>query len=138
MSRYDAGFPSAPLIDRASGEATPAWRRFLEILWTRTGETSASAIGVSSGVLNAELQALLTLGRQPSVVVVPTGSPFAYVPSSSGVLIVAGGGVTAMTVRRGTGTPVAVGQFYAGHRLTSSDTLTVSYGVAPQMTWFPG
>src|SRR3954469_12594302 len=136
--RLDAGFPSTPLTDPASGEVTPAWRGLLQTLWARTGQTTAPAIGVGIGALNAELQALLALGGLPSVTLTLGASPYAYTPPSTGAVYVSGGGVTAMTVRRGTGAAWPVGQFYGGHPVTAHDVLTVSYVVAPVMVFFPG
>jgi hypothetical protein len=126
--QYDVGFPTSPCTDPATGEVTPMWRRFLQVLWQRTGETTAPAIGVSSDAINQ-------LGRKTPTVVIPTGSPFRYTPSTRGTLFVAGGGVEALTITRGT-TTAAVGGFYGGMPMSSSDTATITYLTAPQLVFF--
>jgi hypothetical protein len=43
MSAANTGFPSAPIVDPATGELTTAWRMFLLAMWSRTG----AAVGVT-------------------------------------------------------------------------------------------
>jgi hypothetical protein len=128
QSPYDVGFPTAPCTDPQTGEVTPAWRKFLQVLWARTGETTAPARGVS----------LAALGALPSVTVIPSASPFAYTAPSFGTLYVAGGGVTAMTLRRGSGVAFLVGAFYGGKRMAPDDVLTITYSTAPIINFLPG
>lgn len=135
MTQYDVGFPSSPCTDPASGEVTPAWRRFFTVLWQRTGEVRAPAIGLAIDTINTQLQTLLALGSRTPVTVTPTASPFSYTPTSRGTLFVSGGGVEAMTITRGT-TTAPVGGFYGGVSMSSSDTLTITYSAAPQLTFF--
>jgi hypothetical protein len=37
-TQFSAAFPSAPLLDDATGLLTPAWRGFFRALWARTGD----------------------------------------------------------------------------------------------------
>ncbi len=45
MSALNAGFPTGPLVNPATGEINPAWRLFLLSIYTRTG----GAVGLSTG-----------------------------------------------------------------------------------------
>ena len=44
----NAGLPSAPLIDPASGDISQPWRLFMLALQRRTGSANAPAVGVST------------------------------------------------------------------------------------------
>ena len=55
ISPLDAGVPTAPFLDRTTGDIAPSWRAFLTALWRRTG----GAVGISSdtSALEHELEA---------------------------------------------------------------------------------
>jgi hypothetical protein len=124
-SNFDTGFPAAPLTDD-TGQPTPAWRAFFRVLWARTGQVGAPAIGAAGATL------------LPSATLTPTASPYSYTAKTAGTLYVAGGGVTSMTITRGSGTAFPVGAFYGGKRLCAGDVLTVSYSHIPTLHFLPG
>lgn len=104
------------------GNISQPWYHFLVKLWVRTGSEQGDA----------------TYGDQVETVLTPTSSPYTFTPSLNGTLLVTGGGVAAMTIQRGTtGTKRNVGQFYAGHRLSANDIITISYVSLPQISFFP-
>ena len=61
MATANTGFPSAPIVDPATGELTTAWRMFLLAMWARTGSAagvvSTPGGGASPAALAAETAA---------------------------------------------------------------------------------
>jgi hypothetical protein len=66
-------------------------------------------------------------------------SPFSYSPPASGSVLVSGGTVTGMTLRRGLGLTYPVGVIAGSIRVSQYDTLTVTYTplLPPAMVFFP-
>lgn len=111
----------APFVDDDFRITIP-WHRLLAMLWRRTGNASGSVSG----------------GDQIETILTPSSSPFIFNPNISGTLLVSGGGVTSMTIKRGsTGVARTVGQYYCGHRMSSSDTITITYMALPSISFYP-
>jgi len=70
-------------------------------------------------------------------VVTVGASPFAYTPPISGAVIVSGGTITAMTLKRNFGTAYETGSVAGSFRMTAHDTIEITYSVAPTMVFFP-
>lgn len=110
------GFPSAPFLDPATGDISDVWRQFLVQVFTRLGTSQVRA----------------------PIAITPTGSPFTYAAPYDGALFAAGGGIEAMTLKRGSSAAYAVGSFYGGKPMRAGDLLTISYSAAPTLVFFPG
>lgn len=121
MATYAQGFPTAdaPLTD-ANGNLSLVWYRFFISLFARTG----GATGVTSNANSAP------------TVITPHNSPLTFNPSVAGSLIVSGGGVTAMTIHRGSQS-VAAGKFYGAIPLATTDSVVISFMNPPKLTFFP-
>lgn len=113
------GFPTAPFLDE-NGDISLVWRQWLVGLQTRT-ETLPSAGQAASAIQ-----------------LLPAASPFTYSAPFNGVLFASGGGIEAMTIRRGIGPAWKVGGFYGGVPLRRSDVLSITYLSAPTLVFFPG
>ena len=72
----------------------------------------------------------------PIVAVTPSGSPFAYIAKKPGSVSVAGGTVTAISITRN-GTAVTLGATAGLFTLSTGDTITVAYVVAPTIDFIP-
>ena len=94
------------------GTVNPLWRNFLQGVYTATNP------------------------GQPTVVQA-TGSPLVFQPKSAGTLYVIGGSVSALTIQRAD-TIVHTQAANSGFRIALGDTVTVTYSVAPTMTFMPG
>jgi hypothetical protein len=69
--------------------------------------------------------------------ITPTGSPFAYTAPANGSLIINGGTVSAITLTRPGDTAVTLGQTGGLVSVQAGDVVTVTYSVAPTMTFLP-
>ena len=76
-------------------------------------------------------------GQPPNseVTITPTASPFTYVAPARGFLIVTGGTVSVISFTRVS--TYVTGQTGGTFPLSLNDKLTVTYSVAPTMTWVP-
>jgi len=76
------------------------------------------------------------LASQPAAPfsVAPTGSPFNYTASGKGSLAVSGGTVSAITLTRG-GETVPMGNLIP---MVNNDVATITYSVAPTLSFVPG
>ena len=72
----------------------------------------------------------------PIVAVTPSGSPYTYIAAKPGSVSVAGGTVTAISITRG-GTTVTLGATAGLFSLSTGDTMTVTYAVAPTIHFIP-
>jgi len=79
---------------------------------------------------------LQQLASQPAApfTVTPTGSPFSYLASGAGSLSVSGGTVSAITLTRG-GETVPIGNLVP---MVNNDVATITYSVAPTLSFIPG
>lgn len=73
---------------------------------------------------------------QPSSAISPTGSPFSYTAPFNGSVIVSGGSVSAISIKRQTAT-IATGLTVGQFALSRLDQLIVTYGSAPTMAFLP-
>ncbi len=110
-------FPSAdsPAGEGFSAPLGNAWYYLLRTLWGRAGGSGATL---------------------PAVDVTPTGSPYQYESDISGNLVVRGGTISEISIVRGTSnviTGVTAGVF----PMMRGDTVSVTYTVAPTMTFLP-
>ena len=94
----------------SGGNVTPSWFRFF---------------------------ASLAAGSQAVSAVTVTASPFAYASPSNGSLSVSGGTVSAISLKRGN-TAVALGVAAGLLPAATGDTFTITYTVAPTVTFLPG
>ena len=74
---------------------------------------------------------------QPVSAIAPTGSPFAYVAPFAGSVAITGGSVSGVVLLR-QGTSVPTGLTTGLFPVSRGDTLTISYGSAPTLTFIPG
>jgi hypothetical protein len=79
---------------------------------------------------------LQQLASQPAApfTVTPTASPFSYLASGAGTLQITGGTVSARTLTRG-GVTVSVS---GSVPVVNNDVVTVTYSVAPTLSFIPG
>lgn len=97
----------APLVDLQTGRATRAWYLFLMGLFQPLPESS----------------------------VVATGSPFSYTTTQGGNLLVVGGTVSQITIKRD---QVYVTGLTSGFiPVSNGDVVTITYTVAPTLVFFP-
>ena len=102
--------PAQPVVGMGAN-ATPSWWAWFQRIGQQLGtQSAASGVGVGP-------------------------SPSAYTAPSNGFAIVAGGNVSAVLWSRGatSASLPAAGMFYLG----TGDVLTVTYSVAPTITWVP-
>lgn len=107
--------PSTPFVKQEDGTLTLPWFYFLQNQYKRTGGSSA--------------------GTPPTPV--PIGpSPFSYTATTTGSLIVSGGGVKRMTLTRRAVT-VLTGSFYGVFPMSAGDVASIDYVGAPTITFMP-
>lgn len=78
----------------------------------------------------------LVSNAKPSASITPSSSPSAYVASVQGHLLVVGGTVSSITLKRGRAT-IATGMTSGFIPVSSNDIVTVTYTVAPTLTFVP-
>jgi hypothetical protein len=110
--------PTAPIADK-NGVVTQVWWFFFQRLFVRTGQGTGGNFGTP-------------------LPLAPLASPFAYAPSTSGYLLVSGGGVYRMRISRQGGSPYPTGSFYGSFALQPGDEIIIEYVAAPTLTFFPG
>ena len=71
------------------------------------------------------------------VAVTPGASPFAYTAATYGNLVIQGGTVSAITLTRPGGAAVTLGVTAGMFPVQANDVVTVTYSVAPTMTFIP-
>jgi hypothetical protein len=74
---------------------------------------------------------------QPVAAITPTGSVFTYTAPAWGVVVINGGAVTVIAIKR-QGTSITTGLTDAVIPLARFDQVLVTYTVAPTMTFIPG
>lgn len=89
--------------------------------WQVVGGSNSAAWGSTAAI------ATVTVGA----------SPFAYAAPSAGTVLIVGGTVTAVTLKRGTAAAVSVGATAGSVPVSAGDIVTVTYSAAPTMSFVP-
>ncbi|MGS0981013.1 hypothetical protein [Burkholderia glumae] len=77
-------------------------------------------------------------GSTGAIVAVTVGaSPFAYTAPAAGTVLIVGGTVSAVTLKRGTASAVSVGATAGSVPVSAGDIVTVTYSAAPTMSFVP-
>lgn len=104
-----------PSADEGPGKLEQAWYYLLRTLWQRLGGAGATL---------------------PAQAVAPIASPYQYDSDISGTLVVQGGTVSEISIVRGTSN-VITGQTSGAIPMLRGDTVSISYSVAPTLTFLP-
>ncbi|TGB34395.1 hypothetical protein [Burkholderia thailandensis] len=64
-------------------------------------------------------------------------SPFSYTATSAGTVVISGGTVSAVTLKRGTPAAISVGETGGVVPVSAGDIVTVTYSAAPTMDFVP-
>ncbi|KVD81920.1 hypothetical protein WS62_23475 [Burkholderia sp. ABCPW 14] len=89
--------------------------------WQVIGGTNSAAWGAAGAI------AALTVGA----------SPFAYTAQAAGTVVISGGTVSAVTLKRGSPAAISVGETAGVVPVSAGDIVTVTYTVAPTMDFVP-
>ena len=73
----------------------------------------------------------------PIAAITVTASPFAYTAAAAGTVVVSGGTVSAITLKRGAPAAIAVGETSGVIPVSAGDIVTTTYSVLPTMSFVP-
>jgi hypothetical protein len=107
-----------------------------QFTYTISSTTATSTVG-DIGVCNYFVKQPLSVLNNSQVTVAVGASPFAYTAPAIGSVIISGGTVSAITLTHAGGTPVNIGVVAGVIPVLASDVVTVTYTVAPTMTFIP-
>lgn len=141
--------PTTAIADQR-GQLTPAWRRFFQQLFERTGGTAVASNAALNGNSNQQFavqtasnptsavplaQYRSQPGQTPSAVNVGA-SPWTFSAPSNGFIVLDGGSVSNVEFQRG-GVQAQLGNPPELIPLRQSDQIIVTYSAAPGAVWFP-
>jgi hypothetical protein len=101
------------------------------------GASPSISVGKSWFRFFVDLYNSCTKGSQEAVTVLTGISPFNYVPTQKGQVLVSGGTVSAISLSRDGKTFYSTGQTAGLFPLSAADTLQVTFTGSPTMVFFP-
>lgn len=136
IKRVDASFAAAnavTIVDAGGNNVEGATSQSLNAL---NAIFQAQSDGVSWQCLGGQNSA--AWGHvQPIANVVPSGSPFTYTAPAAGTVVVTGGTVTNIQLKRGTTTITIAAASPAVIPVSAGDQVIVTYSAAPTMSFVP-
>ena len=141
--------PTTAIADQR-GQLTPAWRRFFQQLFERTGGTAVASNAALNGNSNQQF-AVQTASSQTSAVPLaqyrsqPGQAPFAvnvgaspwtFSAPSNGFIVLDGGTVSNVEFQRG-GVQATLGNPPEMITMRQADQVIITFTTAPEATWFP-
>lgn len=105
--------------------------------YTITSTNATSVLG-AIGVTSYYFQQPLSVLNSAQIVLSVGGSPYSYTAPSVGTVVIAGGTVSAITLKSLNGTAVNIGVTSGPISVYAGQVVTVTYSVAPTMTFIPG
>jgi hypothetical protein len=76
-------------------------------------------------------------GNAPIAAITVGASPYAYTAAAAGTVVVSGGTVSAITLKRGAPAAISVGETSGVIPVSAGDIVTVTYSAAPTMSFVP-
>ncbi|CAJ8797178.1 Uncharacterised protein [Burkholderia pseudomallei] len=136
IKRIDVSYASANSVSVTTVDGSLVEGLASVSLTAQNAVVKVSSDGTQWSILDGQNSA--AWGAAGAIAAVTVGaSPFAYTATSAGMVVISGGTVSAVTLKRGSPAAISVGETSGVVPVSAGDIVSVTYSAAPTMSFVP-